>query len=154
MATATSDSQLSGQSHRTTDMESPKAHRTRSRGSGSFPLSRRSRRRAAAMSAWDARSVKNSAAFGGYLFGHRRRHELIDTGAVSLTDFCDDCLQRCRQPQRIGAEQFLHDKRLLKASWGESNAMPNRPVTWPSPSFLSTQPVSSCPSFNPPLIVS
>ena len=63
MATAASDSQLSGEYHHTTDMETLKAHRTRSSGSGDCPPSRRSRRRAAAMSAWDARSVKNSAVF-------------------------------------------------------------------------------------------
>ena len=53
---------------------------------------------------------------GAYLFGHRRRHELIDARAVRRTDFCNGQLQRCRQPQWIGADLFLHDETLFKAS--------------------------------------
>ena len=58
------------------------------------------------------------------------------------------------QPQPIGAELFLPDEGLLKTSRGKSDTMPNRPGTWPSPSFWSTQPVSPRLSFNRPLIIS
>ena len=69
MATASSESQLSGRCNHTIRMESPKPNPTLSSGASGCPPSLRSGQHAAAMSAWDARSMINSAVFMSISFG-------------------------------------------------------------------------------------
>jgi hypothetical protein len=63
----------------------------------------------------------------GNLLRDRRRHELIDAGAVFLADLGDSRLQGRRKTQRIRAGLSLQSSILLNACWGDSTAIPNRP---------------------------
>jgi hypothetical protein len=93
--------------------------------SGGCPPVRHARRLDVGLSG--ARGEEVGPLHRGNLLRDRRRHELIDAGAVFLADLGDSRLQGRRKTQRIHAGLSLHSSILLNACWGDSTAIPNRP---------------------------